>query len=431
MFKEVVTIFEEYQSAAVAILDARTGFVIYGSAEHQLMYPASTTKVMTALLVLEHVENLHEPMIISEEAVLALPSYASRMHLAPGDVMTVYEALYGLMLPSGNEVANALAERVAGNVNNFVALMNHRAQQLGATNTRFVNACGLPGDGQHTTAFDMSLIMREAISHPIFNRIISTPFFYVAPTDGLPEGRNLRNTNRMIHFDEPSFNPWVIGGKTGFTNAAQHTLVSYAQRGEHEVIVTVLYAPRLATFSDTNILLDYVFSLPMVSVFEAADHIYQIPVIENINGEPVTTGTITAIGNQNLRIPFLGDIPLRSEAYIPSYLSPPILIGDVVGHKAFYSNDIFVGEVELISTNSILHQLALVGQQRDNSVSGTLSFDAFTQSLSFFPFLAMMPIATVTIFGVFLVMIRRYRRMLRQRKRRAGYVRAEYNKYYQ
>ena len=249
-----------YQSASVLVMCAETGEIFYETEGFALRYPASITKVMTALLVLEYVENLDERVVFSYHA-LDIPYYASRMWMHEGESITVLEALYGIMLPSGNEVARALAEHVSGSVAAFVSRMNERAAELGAINTHFVNACGLPGDGQHVTAYDVALIMQSAIQHPIFVEIIATPYFELPPTSHYGNARPLRNTNRMIRPGEPEYNPNVIGGKTGFTNAAQHTLVSYVRQGDVGLIITVMYAPRGATFTDTAALMDYVFAM--------------------------------------------------------------------------------------------------------------------------------------------------------------------------
>ena len=246
-----------YQSASVLVMDADTGEVLFETEGFTLRYPASITKVMTALLVLEHEPNMDARVIFSEHAV-DIPWYASRMGIVEGETISVLEALYGIMLPSGNEVARALAEHISGSVPDFVNLMNRRAWELGAYQTRFVNPCGLPGDGQFVTAYDVSLIMREAIKHPLFLQIINTAYFELSEIYGEP--RRLRNSNRMVRPNEAEFNPDIIGGKTGFTNAAQHTLVSYARRGDIGLIITVLYAPSGATFTDTTALMDYVFN---------------------------------------------------------------------------------------------------------------------------------------------------------------------------
>jgi len=257
-----------YQAASVLAMCAETGIVIYETEGYTRRYPASITKVMTALLVLESVRDLEERLILSPHAI-DIPDYASRMGLYEGEDISVLEALYGIMLPSGNEVARALAEHVSGSVPTFIERMNIRAIELGAYDTVFVNACGLPGDGQHVTAHDVAVIMRAAIQHPVFIDIIATPFFELPPTNMHEYPRILTNTNRMIRDETEEFNPYVIGGKTGFTRAAGNTLVTYAQRGNHSLILTVLYTPRLVNFADTAALMDLVFDMMDAAELEA------------------------------------------------------------------------------------------------------------------------------------------------------------------
>jgi len=216
---------------------------------------------MTVLLALENIQNLDEYMTISQTAV-DLPGYASSMRMQAGERITVRHALYGNLLPSGNDVARALAEHISGSVPDFVALMNRRAFELGATNARFVNPCGLPGNGQFVTAHCVAIIMQEAIRHPVFVEIIGASHFRLPPTNMYDEARFFANTNRMVNPSEEAYNPSIVGGKTGFTNAAQSTLVSYARRGDHGLIISVLYAPpRGATFNDTASLLEYGFAI--------------------------------------------------------------------------------------------------------------------------------------------------------------------------
>ena len=247
-----------YIAGSVTVMDADTGYVLYEDAQHTLRYPASITKIMTALLVLEHVEDLSEPVEFSQIAV-DLPWYAGHVGMYAGDTLPVIDALYALMLVSGNEVALALAEHVSGSIEEFVYEMNRRAYSLGAVNTRFINPCGLPGADQHTTSYDMALIMRQAVQNPMFTQIIATPHAYLPPTESRDNYRPMRNTNRLIQYDDTDFNEWVLGGKTGFTNDAQHTLVTYSEVNGRSVIISVLYVPqRGGTFSDTAVLLEYI-----------------------------------------------------------------------------------------------------------------------------------------------------------------------------
>jgi len=249
-----------YQSASVLVMCADTGDVLYENEGYTRRYPASITKIMTALLVLEYVEDLNESITFSRRAV-SIPYYASRVGMLEGESITVMQALYGLMLSSGNEIAWALAEHVSDSIPEFVNLMNMRAWELGAFSTRFVNPCGLPGDGQFVTAYDMALIMQAAIQHPVFLNIISTAFYAIPRTALYDKPRGLVNTNRMIRRGRAEFDPFVVGGKTGFTNAAQHTLVSYARNDNHGLIISVLYASPGITFTDTTALIRHVFEM--------------------------------------------------------------------------------------------------------------------------------------------------------------------------
>jgi len=440
----VVTIFGDFyindtvhlQSLAVTVMDSQTGFVLYQNAQHDLMYPASVTKVLTALVVLEETDDLQQTLVFSEHSVHSLPHYASRVGMAPGDAITVYEALYGLMLPSGNDVANALAEHISGNIEDFVAHMNIRAAELGAANTRFVNPCGLPGDGQHTTAYDMALIMQEAIRHPVFNEIIASPGFLISPTESSPEGLPINNTNRLIHPDGPYYNPRVIGGKTGFTNAAQHTLVSYANQGEHSLIVSVLHAPRGATFTDTTALLDHIFSLPIETIFESANQYWEIPVMQNINGALTEIGIAVVSGQEDLRLPIPENMPaIHYQLYVPETLPSPIHVGDVVGYKTFYAGDTFVSHVELVSTNTILPQAITPSHRQESTVLTEMTSQTNTASFSFF---TLTPVVILILIGMLLMLRRRKRirqrriAMLRRRqrqRRKLAQLQYEYTRY--
>jgi len=422
---------QQLQSKTFTVMDARTGFVLYENAQHELMYPASITKIMTALLVLEEIDDLQQELIFSEHAVMSLPYYAGRLNMMAGDTITVYEALYGLMLRSGNDVANALAEHVSGDIGSFVARMNSRAAELGAVNTHFVNPCGLPGNGQHTTAYDMALIMQEAINHPAFNALIAAPNFYISPTETFPEGLTVRNTNMLIQPESEYHNPSVLGGKTGFTNAAMHTLVSHAQQGDHNLIVSVLYAPRGATFTDTTYLLDHAFTLPIQTLFEAGNHQWEVPVIQDIDGELTEIGIVTARGQSDLRLPMIDAISdIRYEVHIPDILMPPIQIGETVGHKSFYLDETFIGTIELISTQTVSSRMAITPSIQQATPPYAITAPQPMPVL--LSFLIVVPIIIFALTGIVLIQLHkrrmRHRKLMMRRKRREM-VRMRYAQY--
>lgn len=283
-----------YQSGSVLILCANSGIILYHTDGFSARYPASITKVMTALLVLENVEDLSETLTISARAA-NLPSYASRIGMVTGETMTILEALYGIMLPSANEVARALAEHVSGTFEDFVELMNQRLVELGAYHSNFINPCGLPGNGQRVIAYDMALVMREAVRHPVFVEIIQSPHFTIGRTNMYDSPRVIWNTNRMIRRGDSIFTPEIVGGKTGFTFAAQNTLVSYAVRGEFEIIIVTLLAPRGVTFTDTALLMDIGFDI--LAAQTAANNV--VVEMERVMREHVPTIDIN-IGADNM-----------------------------------------------------------------------------------------------------------------------------------
>ena len=286
-------------SGSVLVMDAVTGRVILEIDGYSRRYPASVTKVMTAIIVLENVDDLDETVWFSRNAV-NLPWYAARMWMVYGETLTVRDILYGLMLSSGNDLARAVAEHVSGSIPAFVDEMNRRAVEIGAYNTRFVNPCGLPGDGQYITAYDIALIMKHAIQIPKFVEIINTAYYDFPPTFEHVDGRVIRNTHRMLRqYFEYEFDPRIVGGKTGFTNAAQHTLVSYARSDEFNLIISVLYSPNRTTFTDTRLLMDHAFGQLRAEREEAQNR----EVMQQEQGRIVPVGTFTLRGNQNLSEP--------------------------------------------------------------------------------------------------------------------------------
>jgi len=230
-------------SEAAVLIDARTGEVLFEKSAHKIMYPASTTKVMTALLLIEYAEiyGFDEYVYISENAVSSISRRASNIGLLPGERLTLRECLYAIMLASANEVCVAVAEHIAGSVEAFSEKMNERAVETGALKTHFTNPTGLHERNHVTTAYDIALIKREAAAYDIFIETISTKFY---------EPLNISNRNLLIQ-DGEFYREYVVGGKTGFTSAAGHTLVTYAKINGSELICVVLRTSNLLIYEDT------------------------------------------------------------------------------------------------------------------------------------------------------------------------------------
>lgn len=217
---------------AAVVMDARTGEILYQKNSNHLLAPASTTKLMTAIIVMERL-NLSDIITISQKASQTRPVKAG---LRKGDKVTIEGLLYAALMKSANDAAVALAEAAAGTEERFVSLMNQKAASIGAMNTRFINATGLPGPGQYITAIDLSILMRAAMSHPKLREILGTPAAEVSTEKG--KAIFLRNTDKLLWSDED-----IIAGKTGYTCTAKHCLVFAAERHNKTIIVSLLGSP--------------------------------------------------------------------------------------------------------------------------------------------------------------------------------------------
>ncbi len=251
-------IMDDVQSQAFVLMDGNTGQILLQRDMHGIRKPASTTKIMTALLALEKGDT-SDPVTVSKTAVSTVPRDASSVGLMPGEIIPLEKLLYAVMLESANEGANAVAEYVSGTIEDFAALMNQRAKELGAKNTHFSNANGLNSDDHYTTAYDMALIMKKAIEDQRFLTICSAYQHFLDPTNLQKERRIFNNKNRLLPQGAMPYEG-ILGGKTGYTTASQNTLVEAACRDGRTLICVVFQAPSsLASFQDTVTLLNYGF----------------------------------------------------------------------------------------------------------------------------------------------------------------------------
>lgn len=226
--------------AGVFNLDSKE--VLYSQNLFGKMYPASTTKILTAYIIIKHCD-LNDMVTVSPEAVANMAG-SSVCGINAGDKISVKDLLYGLMLVSGNDAANALAEYYSGSVEAFAKTMNQEALALGATNSHFINANGLPDEEHYTTVYDMYLIFQEAIKSQVFVDIIKTQSIDVNYTDvsGNPVSKTWKSTNHYLTGEtEAPDGITVVGGKTGTTNAAGYCLVLYATNKKGEDIISIVF----------------------------------------------------------------------------------------------------------------------------------------------------------------------------------------------
>lgn len=247
----------QIQAEGAALIDAGTGKLLYGKNENAQFYPASITKLMTALLVAENCD-LNEVVTFSKTATTNLESGAVTINLVEGDKLTVQDCLYALLLKSANEVANGLAEHMDGSVSAFAARMNARAKELGCQNTNFENPNGLNNADHKTTPYDMALIARAAFSNPTVQKVASTLSYKIAPTSKNPSGKTVTMGHKMFYSTDSRYYPGIIGGKTGYTSKAGNTLVTAAEKNGVRLIAVIMKSSS-THYEDTKALLDYGF----------------------------------------------------------------------------------------------------------------------------------------------------------------------------
>ena len=312
---------------AALLVDYNTGLPLYAKNEHQEMYPASLTKIMTALLVLEAVDSgklsLTDSLTASRSAMTTgLDEDGSNAGIQEGEIMTVEQYLTCMLVVSANEACNVLAEAVSGSVSAFVEAMNAKAQALGCENTHFVNASGLHDPQHYTSAWDLYLITRAAMEHEDFMRICDTGKA-VIPATNLSEERTLHTTNYLIDVwrSRGYINADAHGIKTGSTDAAGHCLVSSAIRGSLHFVSVALGGERKTledgeirtySFYDTNQLFKWAFeNFSYQTIAMETEEIQEVPV------ELSKTDHVT--------VHPAGD----AEVLLPKTLSPELLERDI------------------------------------------------------------------------------------------------------
>lgn len=259
----------EVQSPAVILMEMSTGTVLYEKNADEQHYPASITKIMTTLLALENSE-LDEIVTFSDEAIDN--TEGSGISRDYGEQMTMEQCLYAVMLSSANECAYAVAEHVGGTVDHFVEMMNEKAAELGCTNTHFVNPHGLFDENHYTSAHDMALIAKAAYENETFRIITGTARYTIPPTNKHDEQTDLQNHNEMLY-------PWqtlkyryeyCTGGKTGYTNVARSTLVTYAEKDGMSLVCVVMQTESPNQWIDSTDLFNYAFD--NFQMFNIADN---------------------------------------------------------------------------------------------------------------------------------------------------------------
>ena len=250
----------EVTAESAIVMEEETGAILYSKNMDDVHYPASITKIMTALVVLENCD-LDETVTFSAEAVYGTELGSSSIARDVNEEMTVEQTLYGMMLESANECAYALGEHVAGDMDSFVDMMNAKAKELGCKNTHFNNSNGLPDENHYTSAYDMALISRAAYKIPKFAEIVGTKNYTIPPTNKHSEPTMLNNHHCMLHYFKTNqyLYEYCLGGKTGYTDVARSTLVTYAKKDGMTLVCVVMKDQTGEQYVDTTNLFEYCY----------------------------------------------------------------------------------------------------------------------------------------------------------------------------
>ena len=318
------------------LIEAQTGTVIASHNAYETRPMASTTKIMTTLLLIED-GNLDEEFKVDNEAIKV---EGSSMGLRENDIVTRLALCYGMMLPSGNDAANQTAFMLAGDYEKFALMMNERASEIGLKNTNFVTPSGLHDANHYSTAYDMALLTREALKNETFKKICRTQ--RVKTEFGNPPyERWLVNTNKLLYMYD-----YCIGVKTGFTDEAGRCLVSAAEKDGVSLICVTLNAPN--DWNDHIQLYDYGFSVTESRIIDYDYSDLNISVAgghkSDISVTPLETPVYTRINSQNT--------DLSCEILLKKFIYAPVSSGSKVGKINFYSDNILVFSTDLVTNES-------------------------------------------------------------------------------
>ena len=343
----------DISAEAAILIEIDSGEILYEKNANAPMYPASTTKIMTALLALEHL-NLEDKITVPEDMG---PADGSAMYLLPGEVFTVRELLDGLLVKSANDAAVLLARTISGDIQSFATLMNQRAKDIGCTNTSFANPNGLHDPSHTISAHDMALIAREAMKNATFRELVSQVNVTLDETPQTPEKRYFRNTNRflwstskIIYNNEyiPIKYELVDGIKTGYTGEAGNCLVSSGKKNNIRVISVVFKASGYDVYRDSRLLLDYGFDN-----FEKKTLIKKDTVLGSQPINYSSQGSLEYGTKEDFVVPYLkSSLPVYNTKIMLNDLKLPISKGDIVG-KLVISNDKSTNELTLFALNNV------------------------------------------------------------------------------
>lgn len=336
----------DINAKSAILIDANTGTVLYEKNIHEKLPPASVTKIMTMLLVMEAIDSnkitLNDKVTVSERAS---KMGGTQLYLEPGEVKTVEELMKGVAIRSANDASLALGEHIAGTEELFVQEMNRRAKELGMNNTTFVNTNGLPAEGHVTTAYDIAIMSRELLKHKSIHKWLTTWMDTVVVGKRQSE-QSLVNTNRLINSYQGA-----NGIKTGYTTEALHCLSASATRGGTTFISVILAAPSSQVrFNEAAKLLDYGFAN-----YNTVEVVKKDGFVGNISLNKGKKAEIELVAKDNLNVLVKKgeEAKVHKEIVLPEFINAPIKKGDTVGEIIVKLDETEVGKIDIVSKEDV------------------------------------------------------------------------------
>ena len=393
------------------LIDSKTGQVLFEkNSDAKGLYPASTTKIMTAVIALEKGE-LDSMMTASQAAIYDIGKDGSNIGIMAGEQMSLENLLKALLISSANETGNIIAENICSTKQEFVDLMNQKAKELGAVNTNFINPCGAHESDHYTTAADFAKIAQYAMTYPKFREIVEMVDYQLPPTNKHETWPVLATTNKLMQLDNNSQDFTIIGIKTGYTGPAGHNLVSAAVNQDGMELISVIMniknpGSQANVKQYTKELLAYGFSnFSLVTLRADSQEFRSVPVADALDEtqlELVTQGEVKYImPNDTTKWNLKENVQIRDD------IVAPVNKGDLLGYIEYQNNGITIGKVNLIASR----QVEMKPQAKIQN-----EFESFWES-NILPYIFLTLIMVIISFLLLRLVLRTVSRRVRARRR--------------
>lgn len=340
-------------SEGAVLIDSSTGKVLYGKNENGKLYPASTTKIITAILAIEHCKPT-DKLTASYDAVMSIPSGYSNAAIQPGETLEFQDLLDMFLIHSANEIGNIFAEHVSGSIENFAKLMNQKAAELGCKNTHFTNPSGIHDENHYSTAYDMALIARYCMKNQTFRNTVAKTSCTVEATDKYEE-RYFKNTNDLLNQKSNYYYEYAIGTKTGYTSQAKRCLIATSLKDNLELITVTLGAQSTTPdtrYQDTINLFNYGYENYKIAKIATKNSVIEDLTIENATKDTknlslLLKNDVTGLVPSNANL-----VNLDYNVKLNDLIAAPIQEGDVLG-KITYDFGDFEYSADLVAAHSV------------------------------------------------------------------------------